>query len=118
VIFRGLNKTGFRVFQCLNSSVGKPLSVKEITAITGLTFPTVKRKLVDMEEFLTESKEGRTTKYCFTRKIEPGDLEGLARRKGVAGRREALKEQHKKDRELHNEALEYWRRENFTVKTG
>jgi predicted transcriptional regulator len=116
--FRGLNKTGFRVFQCLNSSVGKPLSVKEITAITGLTFPTVKRKLVDLEEFLTESKEGLSAKYCFTRKIEPGDLEGLARRKGVAGRREALKERYKKDRKLNNEALEYWRRENFTVKTG
>ena len=88
----GLGKSGYKVIQILKGC--EKLSIPEICRLTGLAYNTVKSKLKELPcEVL---KDGRCSKY--TLRLDQLDLDRIAERKGVAGRKNGLKKQHKVQR--------------------
>ena len=95
----GLGKSGYKVVEVLKE--GEQLSISEIQDRTGLAYNTVKTKLEDLP--VVGVKVGRCKKY--TLQLDRLDLDRIARRKGVAGRKKKLKQKHKVDREGYQDFL-------------
>jgi predicted transcriptional regulator len=85
----GLGKSGFKVVEALKG--GETLSIPEICKCTGLAYNTVKSKLKMLPCEIV--KEGRSSVY--TLEVNKLDLDQIAERKGVAGRKELLKKRNK-----------------------
>ncbi len=94
-VFRGAGKSGLSVYNALDDIEGR--TARQIAALTGISLPTVWRKLMLFLEIGAARKdESRFFLLNF-------DREKAAQSLGVAGTGERLKERHRKEREGWNE---------------
>jgi len=116
----GIGSTGYRVVEYLNRNVGRKLKLNEIVKGSDVSRSTVQRKLEALDRFLEILKVGKTCVYTIKHEITDLDLEKIAIRKGVKGRKESLKRKHESERKgyrsyLENKRPEWTEQSNETV---
>lgn len=106
---KGLNKTGFAIVQLLNSNIGKEFDVNSIAEITGISLPTVRKKLIELVNAgyvhtkKVKAKYKPKAMYWINEKLE--DLTELAKTKGVLGKHQQHVDKVAQQREAYKDVL-------------
>jgi len=88
----GLNKNGIEIIKILNDTYTDQkfkniITVQQIQGITGISYNTIKKKLrlLEKNDLVKSSKEGRVTYYYVENKITDIELDNLATKLNVTG---------------------------------